>query len=149
MKEIEIQLKLASSISHAPILDLSGGSRNHGLFLGSPRDKGRVKEHVITRERTMSTRGLISIGEHLEKKRTNSWIEEATRRSTFKITKKMHSDIPTRTTRGDDELAQLLHPICNIKEGEIKIEEPTNKVVVALWVIKERVVSSCKLGARW
>ena len=38
LKEIETQLKLASSSSHAPVRSLSEGSRNRGLFLGSPRD---------------------------------------------------------------------------------------------------------------
>ena len=69
-------------------------------------------------------------------------------RGTFKITKKMHSDIPMREARGGDELAQLLHPICNIRASEIKIEEPINKAVVALWLIKEKAVISCKLGTR-
>ena len=70
-------------------------------------------------------------------------------RSTFEIAKKMHSGIPMRAARGGDELAQLLHPICNIRASEIKIEESTNKAVVALWLIKKRVVISYKLGTRW
>ena len=61
----------------------------------------------------------------------------------------MHSNIPMRVARGGDELAQLLHPICNIRVSEIKIKEPTNKATVVLWVIKERVVINCKLGNQW
>ena len=63
LKEIKTPLKLTSSNSHAPVLNLDRGSRNLGLFLGSPRYEGRAEEHVITRERTtsISTGGLISI----------------------------------------------------------------------------------------
>ena len=70
-------------------------------------------------------------------------------RSTFKITKKMHNSILMRAVRGGGELAQLLYPICNIRASGIKIEELANKAVVALWVIKERVIINCNLGTQW
>ena len=84
----------------------------------------------------------------MEKKRTASWIEDATGRGTFKIMKNMHSCIPMRARRGRDELARLLHLICNIRASEIKIEELTNKASV-FWLVKERVVISCKLRTQW